>query len=154
MDKLDKQAFIFGSIFALANRLQILGDKLDENITTKQWLLIAVISKSEHPSPTLSEVAKIIGSSRQNVKKMATILQKRGLVSLTKDPNDARMVRITLTSECITYFEDRDEQELQFMEKLFDSFDESLTDGLYDGVVKLAENVVEMERSSIENKKE
>lgn len=150
MNELDKQAYIFGGIFTLANRLQILGDKLDENITTKQWLLIAIISKSENPSPTLSEVAEIIGSSRQNVKKMATILQKRGFVSLTKDPHDARMVRISLTPECITYFQNRDEKELQFMKKLFAGFDESLTDGLYEGFIKLAENIVEMESDNSE----
>lgn len=145
MNKLDKEAYILGNIFTLANKIQILGDKLDKNISTKQWLLIAVISKCKHPSPTLGEIADIIGNSRQNIKKMAVILQERGFVSLTKDINDARMVRITLTSKCITYFQGRDEKEMQFMDRLFNKFDETLTDGLYQGFVKLAENILEME---------
>lgn len=148
MNKMNKEAYIFGNIFALANKLQILGDKLDKDISTKQWLLIAVISKCETPSPTLGEVADIIGSSRQNVKKMSVILQERGFVSLTKDIDDARMLRITLTSKCINYFQDRNEKELQFMSKLFCTFDEALTDGLYQGLVKLAENTAEMEKGN------
>jgi DNA-binding MarR family transcriptional regulator len=130
-----------------ANRIQILGDKLDKSISTKQWLLIAVISKCEHPSPTLSEVANIIGSSRQNVKKMAVILQERGFLSLTKDVDDARVIRITLTSKCFTYFQNRNDKELQFMSRLFDKFDEALTDDLYQGFVKLVENIAEMENN-------
>lgn len=75
MKQIQEKAFIFGAIFTLANRLQILGDKLDENITVKQWLLLATISKSEHPAPSLSEVAKTIGNSRQNVKKWLLFLK-------------------------------------------------------------------------------
>jgi DNA-binding MarR family transcriptional regulator len=153
MNEIDKKAYIWGSIFSLANRLQILGDKLDKNISIKQWLLIAIISKFEHSSPTLGEVADTIGNSRQNVKKMAVILQSQGFVSLTKDVNDGRMVRISLTPKCIAYFQDRAEKELQFIEKLFDAFDETLTDGLYQGFIKLVENTVEMEKRNETNER-
>lgn len=76
MNDIEKKAYIFGGILTLANRLQALGDKLDENVTLKQWLLIAVILKSGRSSPTISEVAKLVGNSRQNVKKMAGLLEK------------------------------------------------------------------------------
>lgn len=145
MSEIEKKGFIFGTILTLANRLQILGDKLDENITMKQWLLIAIILKSEQPSPTLGEVAEMIGNSRQNVKKMALILEKQGFVLLTKDVNDARVLRIQLTPKCMAYFQDRSEMELAFMEKLFDSFDEDLTNGLHRGITQLVENVIRME---------
>lgn len=141
---MEKEEYIVGAIFALSNKLQILGDKLDTSISTKQWLLIAVISKCGNPSPMLSEVAKLIGSSRQNVKKMAAILQERGFVSLNKDVEDTRAVRITLTPKCLAHFKGRNAKELQFMSDLFNDFDETLTDGLYQGFVKLAGNIADM----------
>jgi len=145
MEQLNKQAYTFGGIFSLANRLQNLGDKIYKDISIKQWFLIAVISKNPHPAPTLSEVAKIIGNSRQNVKKLALILQKRGFVTLTKDPEDARMIRISLTPKCIDYFNEHATQELAFMKALFNEFDETLTEGLYQGIKKLDENTKIME---------
>lgn len=142
---MEKQAYIFGGILTLANRLQVLGDKLDDHITLKQWLFIAVISKLEQPAPTISEVAKVTGNSRQNVKKMAVLLERQGFVSLMQDEQDARIIRIHLTPRCTTYFRDRSDKENEFMASLFDSFDERLTDGLYQGVMRLADNVSRME---------
>ena len=66
MNELKKKAYIFGTIFTLSNKLQVLGDEFDENITTKQWLFIVGVSKFQDP-PTISEVANFIGYSRQNV---------------------------------------------------------------------------------------
>lgn len=154
MKQIQEKAFIFGAIFTLANRLQILGDKLDENITVKQWLLLATISKSEHPAPSLSEVAKTIGNSRQNVKKMALILENQGFLSLTKDDIDTRITRITLNPKCITYFQNRNLDELNFLNQLFDSFDEDMITGLYQGLNHLAENIINMENTTNTNKKD
>lgn len=146
MLELEKQAYIFGGILTLANRLQVLGDQLDNQVTLKQWLLVAIIMKMEPSAPTLSEVASITGNSRQNVKKMAAILDKQGFVRLVKDDLDARIVRVHLTAKCKAYFESRAEMEQRFMSELFDNFDGGLTDGLYQGIMKLAMNVSQMEQ--------
>lgn len=147
MTNLEKPAYIFGGILTLANRLQVLGDKLDDHITLKQWLFIAVISKLEQPAPTISEVAEAIGNSRQSVKKMAALLERRGFVSLVQDEQDARVVRVHLTPKCTTYFQDRSGKEHEFMLSLFDGFDGELTNGLYEGMLKLADNVSRMEKA-------
>ena len=90
MSRSSDQATAFGTIFVLANKLQILGDRLDPRLTVKQWLLLAGIASTADGQPTLSTLATRIGSSRQNVKKMAIILEREGFVSLSKDPQDAR----------------------------------------------------------------
>ena len=65
MDELRQKAYIFATIFTLANKLQTLGDEFDRNITTKQWLFIIGVSTFKKP-PMISEVAGFIGYSRQN----------------------------------------------------------------------------------------
>ncbi|MNN61126.1 Transcriptional repressor MprA [compost metagenome] len=148
MEELGLKEYIFGNMFVLANRMQVLGDKVDPNITIKQWLFIAIISKCEDRPPTLSEISTLIGNSRQNVKKMAVILEKQGFIQLMKDTNDARIIRVSLTKKCRDYFEKREGIENFFMDKLFSGFDEELLKGFYNGLVKLSDNIAEMEKSN------
>lgn len=143
---MEQEAFIFGGLFALANRLQVIGDKWDKNITIKQWLLIAMISKHTDGNPSISEIAALIGYTRQNVKKMALILEKQGFVELKKDPKDARVLRVSITEKCMEYFMNRETLEIQFINDLFLGFDETQIGGLYQGLSKLKENIEEMEK--------
>jgi len=63
MDELEQKAYIFAVIFTLANKMQVLGDDFDKNITIKQWLFMVYVSKLSEP-PTVTEVANFIGYSR------------------------------------------------------------------------------------------
>lgn len=145
MNDLDKKAYIFGSIFALSNRLQVLGDAFDENITIKQWLFIVSIIKLNGKA-TISEASEFAGYSRQNAKRIASALEKSGFVSINRDEDDARILRITLTSRCKDYFAGRAKKELEFMDKLFNGFDNELISDLYNGLLGLTKNIDVMER--------
>ncbi len=143
MDELAQKAYIFGTIFTLSNKLQVIGDKFDKNITIKQWLLLVSVSKYQEP-PTISEVANYIGYSRQNAKRMAAALEKRGFVTITKDKNDARALRIALTPKCQEYFAGREQRELKFLKELFTGFDAELTADFYQGLSQLEKNIETM----------
>lgn len=140
MDGIEQKAYIFGTIFTLANKLQVLGDEFDKNITTKQWLFILGVSKFEEP-PTISEVAGLIGCSRQNAKRIASDLHESEYVIISKDKNDARASRIELTSKCTEYFKQRDTREIEFLEKIFAGFNEELIQCVYVGLVRLEQNI-------------
>lgn len=146
MNDIKEKAFIFGSIFTLSNRLQVLGDKFDENITIKQWLLLAAISKNKELSPTISEVANMIGNSRQNVKKMSLILEKEGFLKLAKDNEDGRVIRIRLTNKCQEYFKQREKREDKFIEELFQDFDFNEVQVIKNAMTKFNKNIEIMER--------
>lgn len=113
---------IFASLFILANRLQILGDKLDQNITVKQWLFIAMIYKFKERHFSVKELSKIMGTSHQNTMRMAKSLEESGFVLISKDESDKRIKRIALTSYCHEYFANREEKELNFLNQLFINF--------------------------------
>jgi len=140
MNEMEQKAYIFGAIFALSNKLQVVGDAFDKNITIKQWLFIVGVSKFTEP-PTLSEVAHFIGYSRQNAKRIAAALHERGYVAIIKDENDARALRITLTEKCNEYFSQRSPKELEFLDKLFTGFPAELTNDIYEGLTRLGQNV-------------
>ena len=116
-DSLQKKAYIFGSLFIMANRLQALGDAL----------------------------AQLIGTSRQNAKKMAAILEREGYVVFEKDDIDARILRVTLTEKCTEHFSKRSGLEIEFITKLFSGMEEELIDRTAAGFSALLNNISEME---------
>jgi DNA-binding MarR family transcriptional regulator len=94
------RAEAFGSLFVLVQHLSRRADKelADLGLTTRQWLLLAVVTSGfPGSSPSLSEAAEKYGSSRQNVKQVALGLEARGFVRLVPDPADARTTRIEVT---------------------------------------------------------
>lgn len=149
MDKTEymkMQAYIYGGFFALSNKLQLIGDKFDPNISTKQWFLVAIIGSFQDEAPTISMTAERLGSSRQNIKKMASILEKTGFLIIEKDKADARIQRLKLTKYCKDYFEERQEREQNYMHNLFTDFDEETLLGFYTGIKLLEKNVTKMEQ--------
>jgi DNA-binding MarR family transcriptional regulator len=73
-------------------------------VTTRQWLLLAVLSRSARPL-SLTEAAARYGSSRQNVKSIALGLQRAGYLRLEPDPVDARTIRLH-ASEAVRRFDE------------------------------------------------
>lgn len=149
-----EKTYIFGTIFTLSNRLQLLGDRMDAQLTVKQWLFLAGVMKCGSDAPTLSQIAAHIGSSRQNVKKMASVLQRQGFVSMEKDSEDARMLRIRLTDACRAYLKQREQAESRFIEELFGGFEETELTALSAGLKKLEKNVREMGQKYDDEKEE
>lgn len=92
---------IHGGIFLLANKMQLVGDRLTGDITSKQWFLLLQISQME-ATPSLSAIAQEVDSTRQNVTKMLAPLAKKGYVRLTQDPADRRSHCVELTPRCHT----------------------------------------------------
>jgi DNA-binding MarR family transcriptional regulator len=96
------RAEVFGSVFLLAQYLARRGDEAlaPLGLTTKQWLLLAIVARRfPGERPTLTEAALWYGSSRQNVKAIAQQLQARGFLRLAADPEDRRALRLQLTAK-------------------------------------------------------
>lgn len=84
---------IFSTFFIIGNRLQTLFDHNIPEITLKQFMLLSVIRQSKEPL-TFTESGKLLGCSRQNIKKLAYALEKKGFVDVKKKENDIRAFQI------------------------------------------------------------
>ena len=144
-----KQSFIYAAIHLLSNRLQTIGDRLDPTISSKQWFLLAAISKFGEQAPNLGDIAKLLGTSRQNVKKIAIILERRGFLRIEKDKNDLRTVRLFLTEQCYSYFKSREQQEEEYEERVFFGFGVEELNILSSCMLKLIENIDTLLESGI-----
>lgn len=82
--------------FAFHNRLQAVGDSFYEEITCKQFFLIACMNLFQDEAPTANELAKTMGCTRQNVKEILNSLEKKQFIQLEVDEKDRRKQRIIL----------------------------------------------------------
>ncbi len=141
-EKLTTKAYIYGSVFSLANRLQLLGDRRKETATTKQWFAMANIALFPEFELNIKELARIIGTSSQNTKKLVNILIKKNYVMVQKDKADNRNLRIALTETGRLYYAERAEREAGYLDYLFSEMDEEEIDTLYNSLKQFSSKII------------
>lgn len=149
MNIIDSQKQIFGGVFLIANKLQVIGDQylVKDDMTMKQWLLTVIISQFQSKPPTLSEVSELIGSSRQNVKQLALKLEEKEFLSIEKDEEDARALRLKLTEKCEVFWEKRKEQDIDFIKNLFSDLSEEEITTVSKAFDSIFGKILELEKS-------
>jgi len=142
----DDQKFLFVSLFLIANKLQIIGDRYlsDVNLTTKQWLLMVMVLQFGESPPTINQAANITGSSRQNVKQLALKLEKNGYMIIEKDPKDSRITRLRLTNKHLEMWRKRSEMDDEFLDNLFSGFNNEQVHEIASGMDKILETIETM----------
>lgn len=138
---LQSKQFIFGSIFLLANKLQLLGDKITQELTLKQWLLLNMLMHHSKRRPNFNEIAKMMSVSRQNVIKMIHLLEQKGFVELHESALDHRSMEVTLTTKTFAYFTQKQEIGNIFLNELFHFFSEEELNILKTLFIKLQQNI-------------
>lgn len=144
--EIDDRFQLLGGVFLLSTRLETMGNSqfyLGE-LTTKQWyLLIYLLSRFDTP-PTVSQLAKEMGTSHQNVKVIANHLQTKGYVRIEKDIHDARVSRIIPTDKCQIYSHERQHLTDGFIEELMGDLKMTDVIRLKDFIYKMVARVDEM----------
>ncbi len=113
------QMGLFGLLFSFMNRLQAAGDAFYEEITCKQFFLLACMNLYQDEAPTANEMAETMGCSRQNVKEILNSLAKKGMITLQQDDNDKRKQRITVTEKTKSIAKKYTQKETEFMRLLY-----------------------------------
>lgn len=131
---------LFANIFINENKLQTVFDRYHVEVTSKQWLLLAVANSFIVP-PTLTEVGEAMGCSRQNVKKIAVLLEQKGYIKLTKDEEDGRILRIVITQKFIEYSATLEERNSKVLEVVFKEFTKEQLDVFYENNEKLGRGI-------------
>jgi len=139
---------IFASIFILQNRLQTIFDKTDEHLTLKQFMLLTMVKYADEKT-TFTYLGKLLGSSRQNIKKLVVSLEKKGFITIEHEPNNKRNTSIALTKKADEY-----SQKIQGLHtaKLNDIFQDYSTEEIhlfYQMITKLYTGVEREETYSI-----
>lgn len=133
---------IFASIFILQNRMQTAGEKIQTQISMKQWLLLAMAGYCPEPA-TLTKLGQLMGCSRQNVKKLAAALEQEGYIRLVS--GKGRSVCVELTEQAAEYSREMEERHAGTLQRLFADFTEAEIEELFRLYVKLYRGVARVE---------
>lgn len=87
----------FRLVLALAQQLRTLMDRQlgASGVTTQQAALLTVVDMLGRPA--LTEAARALAMTHQNVKQLATALERKGFLEIVPDDNDARSKRLVTT---------------------------------------------------------
>ena len=94
---------IFSTLFIAGNKLQTLFDNHIPKVSLKQFMLLSIVRQSKEPL-TFTQLGNLLGCSRQNVKKLADVLEKKGFVTIAQSPVDTRAMCICPTEKVEDYF--------------------------------------------------
>ncbi len=145
LQDIDKRYRIFGMIFLLSTKLETMGNTFLGELTTKQWFLMLTLTNFFETPPTLSQLAKQMGTSHQNTKQLALKLQEKGFLSIEKDDQDNRALRIVPTEKIEEYVKNREEKDHKFIEDFFGVLTEAEIEDLDKILLKMLDNIEYLE---------
>lgn len=144
-DRLTRMQTLFTSIFVIQNRIQNAGEKIQKELSMKQWLLLTIISVCPKPH-TLSNIGRMMGCSRQNIKKLVNSLELKGYVIVEEGSNNSLCVE--LTSKVNEYLMEIGNKQIEFLNTLFKDFSNkdielffNMFNKLYKGLNALESNI-------------
>ena len=141
VNMIDPKHALFGLFFAFHNRLQTAGDSFYEEITVKQFFLMACMNLFPDTPPTANDLAKTMGCTRQNVKEILTSLEKKGFVTLSVSENDKRKRIVTLTEKAMITADKYRDGENEFLRRLYDGVSDDEVKTIYRILSKIEENL-------------
>ena len=124
---------LFAGVFIQENKLHAIFDRYNE-MTSKQWLLMATMT-SFTDAPDLSMLAKVMGCSRQNVKKLI----------LEKSPKDARSLCVVMSKQGLRFRKDMEELTDEVHQALFSEFSNEEITQYYQLSIKLMHGIDHLE---------
>ncbi len=137
---------MFGGVFALANKMQIVGDKMVEGLSTKQWFLIrTIMDMPSDPPPTITQIAREMDTTRQNATKMLETMERDRFVTIEGNDHDRRSRIVRLTETGLRHAFEVAENGQDFLKRLFDGIDPDTLHAAAKVVIKMMENLVKMQ---------
>lgn len=127
---------IFSTLFIAGNKLQTLFDQHIPEISLKQFMLLSIVRQSKEHL-TLTQLGELLGCSRQNIKKLAEILKKKGFVTMEQSPYDTRAMCISPTEKVNDYFQNDFSVYQEELKYLFEVYTEKEIETLFHLLMKI-----------------
>ena len=143
---------IFSTLFIAGNKLQTLFDNHIPEVSLKQFMLLSIVRQSKEPL-TFTQLGNLLGCSRQNVKKLAAALMKKGFVTIQKSPYDTRAMCIYPTEKVNNYFQNDFSEYQEKLKYLFEVYTEKETETLFILLSKLYVGIENLEKRVADEKR-
>lgn len=138
---------IFSTLFIAANKLQTLFDNHIPELSLKQFMLLTLVRQSKQQL-TFTQLGELMGCSRQNVKKLAEVLMKKGFVTIEQSPCDSRAMCICPTDRVNDFFENDFSEYQEELKYLFEVYTDEEVEALFKLLSKLYAGIDNLEKKS------
>lgn len=132
--------FLIGLISAFENRFQAVADSMMKIISWKQFFAIICINLCKS-SPSIKELAQIMGNSHQNTKQILLKLEKKGFVKILTDEKDRRIQRVQLTSFCRDFCMENDDKSSEFLSNMFQGISQEALQITIQTIIQMENNI-------------
>jgi len=149
-ERLEMEKYILIVLFLVQQRWGYIINKdlADDQITTKQWLMMIVMANAFQDPPSMQEVADAMSTTHQNVKQLATRLETRGFLRIERDPENKRISRLKVTAECFEYWDNRTPEDAKSIMALFQGLEDIDIKNLFEIIGKLEKISSELYREA------
>ncbi len=110
---------------------------IKDGITTKQWLMMAIIKNTFDHDPSMQEVADTLSTTHQNIKQLAICLKSKCLLKLERDQNNQRILRLKITVKGQKYLDENVPEDIKTITSLFNGLDDCEVKYLFKIIGKL-----------------
>ncbi|MEJ2598310.1 MAG: MarR family transcriptional regulator [Anaerolineales bacterium] len=87
----------YATLFSLANKLQVQGDQHMKGLTSRQLMAMLAIVHLPRNEASLNNIARKLGTTKQSVKQLITLIEKKGYVVVVPSQRDKRAVNVEIT---------------------------------------------------------
>ncbi|MEY8426732.1 MarR family transcriptional regulator [Lachnospiraceae bacterium 46-15] len=143
---------IFSTLFIAGNKLQTLFDNRIPEISLKQFMLLSIVRHSKEQL-TFTQLGNILGCSRQNIKKLADVLRKKGFITIQQSPFDTRAMCICPTEKVNDYFLNDFSEYQGELKYLFEVYTDKEIETLFILLSKLYAGIENLEKRTADEKK-
>lgn len=127
----------YATLFSLANKLQVNGDKYLDCLTSRQYMTMIAIAHLPGDETTLNNIARKLGTTKQSVKQIIDILEKNGYVEIKPSPKDKRAINIMITKSGKHTLMEASEKGIFLLEDVFKELSEEEIESLWSILKKL-----------------
>ena len=142
--KENQQKAVFNTIFIAGNKLQTIFDQHIPDISLKQFMLLSTIRHADKKM-TFTQLGELLGCSRQNIKKIASVLEKKGYVNIQTSSEDSRAQCICPTAKVQDFFENTFHQYQKELKFLFEVYTDEEMEMLFHLMMKLYDGIEHLE---------
>ena len=112
----------YATLFSLANKVQVKGDQSLELLTSRQHMAMVAIAHLPEDETTLNNISRKLGTTKQSVKQLITIMEKKGYIDVVPSSKDKRAVNVKITTAGKEALLVVSEKGIFFLEELFNQF--------------------------------
>ncbi len=142
----NQEKAIFSTLFIAGNKLQTLFDNHIPEVSLKQFMLLSIVRQSKEKL-TFTQLGNLLGCSRQNIKKLADVLMKKGFIIIQQNPHDTRALYICPTDKVNEYFQNGFSEYQKDLKYLFEVYTDKEIETLFILLSKLYSGIDNIEKS-------